>query len=58
MKQNFPFDFEIDEEIFDDFGEIDELDKSESKSSACDVHPIHAEWDIVNAFNVINEHAP
>ena len=57
MKQNFPVDFEIGDEIFDDFGEIDELDKSESKSSVCDVHPIHAEWTIVDAFNVIYMHA-
>ena len=58
MNKNFPVDLEIDDEIFDDFGELNEFGGSERESSVCDVHPIHAEWTIVDAFNTINEYVP
>ena len=48
----------IENEIFDDFGEFSMFDEPTSKLPAGDIQPIHAEWNIVKAFNVINEHAP
>ena len=57
MKKKFPFNLEMDDEIFDDFGEIDEPRELEEEDDS-KVRPIHAEWTIVNAFNTINEYAP
>lgn len=57
MKRNF-FDFEVNDEILDAFGELEEAEQPKRIPVAGAVRPIHMEWNIVNAFNVINEHAP
>lgn len=52
---NTDFDFEFDNEIVDDFGEMPTEKAAEKKAA---VRPIHDEWNIVKAFNAINAHAP
>ena len=58
MRPDFPIDLDLEDDIYDDFGELDDFDEPEKDVSDCDLEPIHAEWSIVEAFNVINEHAP
>ena len=57
MKRNDIDDFDFEEEIFDDFGELDddEVLLPRKKKSA----PVHSDnWTIVDAFNAINEELP
>lgn len=44
--------------IVDDFGEIDNKTNDDIVEQKAAVRPIHADWTIVDAFNVINLHAP
>lgn len=58
MNKNFDLKSVFGDEIVDDFGELEEEmpDRNNGRKGA--VQPIHADWTIVDAFNVINEHAP
>ena len=59
MKRNLSISIAgLNEDVFDDFGEFEEEAKGKSASSAEGVSPIRAGWNIVKAFNVINEEAP
>ena len=59
MKKDFPIDIDLEmaDEFIDDFGEI-EAPEGGRKTESMAVEPIHDEWNIVRAFNAINEAAP
>ena len=58
MKRNL-FDNEEIGEIHDDFGDFEKEEQVLHMShSPRSIQPIHADWNIVSAFNVINEYAP
>lgn len=59
MRKEFPIDIdlELEDEFMDDFGDM-ETPGEERESESMDVAPIHDEWNIVRAFNAINEAAP
>ena len=59
MRKRLPIDidFDLTEELIDDFGDIESpQEKSTTKPKL--VTPIHEEWNIVKAFNAINDAAP
>lgn len=58
MRRNYTIDIDLEDEIIDDFGELESEKKTITKNTKAAVRPIHAEWDIVKAFNAVNENAP
>ena len=56
MRKKHPvnIDCELTEEFIDDFGDI-ESPQEESNTRSTVVTPIHEEWNIVKAFNAIND---
>ena len=60
MKKNFPIDLdlELEDEFIDDFGEIEGDKEQPMESPKRKDSPIHEDWNIVKAFNIINEEAP
>ena len=58
MKKDFPLDIDLDmdDEFIDDFGDMETPEERETESRT--VKPIHEDWNIVRAFNVINDVAP
>lgn len=58
MSRNYTIDIDLEDEIIDDFGELESEKKTITKNTKAAVRPIHAEWDIVKAFNAVNENAP
>lgn len=59
MRKDIPLDFdiELDDEFMDNFGDIEDPE-GEPETESMTVTPIHDDWNIVKAFNVINEVAP
>ena len=59
MRKDIPLDFdiELDDEFMDNFGDIEDPE-GEPETESMTVTPIHDDWNIVKAFNVINEFAP
>ena len=59
MKKDFPIDIDLEmaDEFIDDFGDI-ETSEGERETRSMMVTPIHDEWNIVKAFNTINDVAP
>ena len=59
MRKDFPIDIDLEltDEFIDDFGNI-ETPEREHKAESMVAVSIHDEWNIVKAFNVINETAP
>lgn len=59
MKRKLPkdIDLELTEEFIDDFGDF-ESPQEKCKTKSEKVTPIHEEWNIVKAFNAINNAAP
>ena len=60
MRKDFPIDIDLElaDEFIDDFGHIETPEEEERKTESMVVVPIHDEWNIVKAFNAINETAP
>lgn len=57
MRTNSLFDDELEDELNDNFGEIDDVTKFQDDSEEEAITPIHSDhWTLVDAFNVINEH--
>ena len=59
MRKKLPIDIDLEltEEFIDDFGEFKPTqEESDTKSKV--VTPIHEDWNIVKAFNAINDVAP
>lgn len=57
MKKDYINEFDYDDELFDDFGELGNDGKSLPRKQKCE--PIHSDnWTIVDAFNAINEELP
>ena len=59
MKRKLPIDIDLEltEEFIDDFGDF-ESPQEKCKTKSEKVTPIHEEWNIVKAFNAINNAAP
>lgn len=59
MRKKLPLDIDLElkEEFIDDFGDI-ESPQEEYNSKPNVVTPIHEDWNIVKAFNAINDTAP
>jgi hypothetical protein len=59
MRKKLPIDIDLEqpEEFIDDFGDI-ESPQEEYGTKSSVVIPIHEEWNIVKAFNAINDAAP
>ena len=59
MRKKLPLDIDLElkEEFIDDFGDI-ESPQEEYNSQPNVVTPIHEDWNIVKAFNAINDTAP
>lgn len=59
MKKDFPLDIDLEmaDEFIDDFGDL-ENSEEDCKAESMEVEPIHDDWSIVKAFNVINDVAP
>lgn len=58
MSKNFTFDIDLTDEIIDDFGETESKKAPQIEAPKEAVRPIHAEWSIVKAFNIIYMCAP
>lgn len=59
MSRETPFELELDDELFDDFGELDDEADDNSQPREKTMITIHSDnWTIVEAFNVINEELP
>lgn len=59
MRKKLPIDIDLEmaDEFIDDFGDYEpQQEERDTKSKV--VSPIHAEWNIVKAFNAINDAAP
>ena len=58
MRKDIPLDIDLDldDEFIDDFGDMETPEERETESRT--VKPIHEDWNIVRAFNVINDVAP
>lgn len=58
MRKEPLLDLDLENEIVDDFGELEE-DNLSRKRKLSPVKPIHSDkWTIVDAFNTVNEHLP
>ena len=60
MKKDLPIDLdlELDDEFIDDFGDIEGDKEEPTESTKRKDSPIHDDWNIVKAFNIINEESP
>ena len=60
MKKDLPIDLdlELDDEFIDDFGDIEDDKEEPTESPKRKDSPIHDDWNIVKAFNIINEESP
>ena len=60
MKKDLPIDLdlELDDEFIDDFGDIEGNEEEPTESPKRKDSPIHDDWNIVKAFNIINEESP
>ena len=59
MRKKLPIDIDLEltEELIDDFGDI-ESPQEECNTTSNVITPIHEDWNIVKAFNAINDVAP
>lgn len=60
MKKDLPIDLdlELDDEFIDEFGDIEGDEEEPTESPKRKDSPIHDDWNIVKAFNIINEESP
>lgn len=59
MSKDFPFELDLDDELDDDFGELDDEDEGNNQPQNKTMITIHSDkWTIVDAFNTINEELP
>ena len=59
MNKKFPTDLDLElDEFIDDFGDIEGNKEESAECPKRKDSPIHDDWNIVKAFNIINEEAP
>ena len=60
MKKDFPIDIDLDfdDDFMDDFGDIEGNGEEATEGAKHKDSPIHDDWNIVKAFNTINEESP